>query len=160
MMRLRLSRFVHKHSRFAVAWAMLPLDFLNGQTITGCGCNGRFEAVCRCHCGSSCGHCCGQAGVHGCCANKVANVRASDSAAPQRNSEQVRGRHCTEVAEYVVLPATVAATLAGNDTHAAALALVALDLPLGTVSAHSWRVFQLDTGPPNDLVVVLHRLVI
>jgi hypothetical protein len=159
-MRLRLSRFVQKYNRFAVAWAMLPLVLLNGQTNTGCGCNDRFEAVCQCHCGSCCGHCCGQAGVRACCANKVASGRASDSAPPQRNSEQMRGRQCTEAAEYVVLPATIAPTLADNDSHATALALVALDLPLGIVSAHSWQVFQLDTGPPSDLVVVLHRLII
>ena len=62
MIRLRLSRFVHRNSRFAVACAMLPLVFLNGQTFIGCGCNGHFEAVCHCHCGNGCGDCCGQAG--------------------------------------------------------------------------------------------------
>jgi hypothetical protein len=73
----------------------------------------------------------------------------------------VQGHRCTQIVVYVVVPATVTTALAGFDSQASSLALAALDLPLGSASTDSWHVFQLDTGPPpNDLVIVLHRLVI
>jgi hypothetical protein len=160
MMRLRLSRFVRKHSRFAVAWAMLPLVLLNGRTFTGCGCNDRFEAVCHCHCGNGCGGCCGQAGVRPCCAKTTANGRTTDSGVPQSNSERAQGHHCRQSAEYVVVTATIAPTLADDYSQASAQTLALSDLPPGLAAVGSVHNLQLDTGPPNDLVVVLHRLVI
>lgn len=159
MIRFRLSRFVRNHSRFTVACAMLPLVLLNGRTFTGCGCNGHFEAICHCHCGNGCGGCCGQGGVRSCCAAKTADDRTSNPAT-KGNSERAQGHHCRQTAEYVVVLATVAPTLADDASQTSADALVAIDLPPASAATSSVHNRQSDTGPPNDLVVTLHRLVI
>jgi hypothetical protein len=160
MYQFRLTRFIRKRSQTAVVLVMLPLVLMNGRTITGCGCNGHFEAVCHCHCGASCGGCCGQASARSCCANKTASGRESDSTIPQGRSERAQSHHCSQIAEYVVVTATIAPTLADDDSQASALALVALDLPPVSAAAYSVHDLRLDTRPPNDLVVILHRLVI
>jgi hypothetical protein len=160
MFQYRLRRFVRKHATVAVAWAMLPLVLLNGRTITGCGCNGHFEAVCRCHCGSGCGGCCGQAGQRSCCAGKVAANQAARPAAPQGSSESARNHRCVQAAEYVVVLATTSPTQADDEFNASILALLSFDLPLVSASTDGEQYLQLDTRPPNDLVVTLHRLVI
>jgi hypothetical protein len=59
-----------------------------------------------------------------------------------------------------VVTATIAPTLADDDSQASALALVALDLPPVSAAACNVHDLRLDTRPPNDLVVTLHRLVI
>jgi hypothetical protein len=156
----QLTRFIRNHSRFAVAWAMLPLVLLNGRTTTGCGCTGHFEAVCHCQCGDGCGGCCGQDADPSCCADKTGDRFTSNPAAPFGTSERVQGLHCTQVAEYVVVPATVAPTLADNDLHASAFVLASFSVPFQSVSTPAGLAVQLDTGPPNDFVVTLHRLVI
>jgi hypothetical protein len=139
---------------------MLPLVLLNGRTLIGCGCNDHFEAVCHCQCGNGCGGCCGQAGARSCCAKATADGRTTDSGVPRSNSEQAQEHHCRQSVEYVVVAATIAPTLADDDSQASAQALVVFDLPPGLAAAGSVHNLQLDTGPPNDLVVVLHRLVI
>jgi hypothetical protein len=160
MYQFRLTRFIRKRRHTAAALVMLPLVLLNGRTITGCGCSGHFEAVCHCHCGASCGGFCGQAGARTCCTNKTTSGRGSDSAIPLGRSERAQSHHCSQIAEYVVVTATIAPTLADDDSQASALALVALDLPPVSAATYNARDLQLDTRPPNDLVVTLHRLVI
>jgi hypothetical protein len=160
MVRVRLARFVRNHSRLAVAWAMLPLVLLNGRTITGCGCTGHFEAVCHCGCANGCGGCCGQNGVRSCCAKRLADGRGHSPATPPGSSERAGGRHCKEAGDYVVLPATVSPTLADDDSQASAAALMAVDGLIPTLTNHAGLIVPWDTRPPNDLVVVLHRLVI
>jgi hypothetical protein len=138
-----------------MALAMLPLALLNGRTLVGCGCTGHFEAVCHCGCAMGCGGCCGQGGTRACCAKRTATETASDAA-----TQHARGHHCTQIVEYVVVPATVAPTVAADDSQASATVLAVLDLPILAPSTHAGQFVDLATRPPNDLVVVLHRLVI
>jgi hypothetical protein len=58
------------------------------------------------------------------------------------------------------VPATIAPTVTNNDSQAAASASVALDLPVTTQPVHLAEPTIWDTGPPNDIVVSFHRLVI
>ena len=79
---------------------------------------------------------------------------------PQSRSERAQSHHCSQSAEYVVVTATIAPTLADDDSQTSALAVVAFELPPGSAAADSVHNLQLDTGPPNDIVVSFHRLVI
>jgi hypothetical protein len=59
-----------------------------------------------------------------------------------------------------VVLATVAPTLADDDSSESTLDLFVLDLSPVSAAADSVHSFQLDTEPPNDIVVTFHRLVI
>ena len=156
----RLTRWVRRHSRLAVVWAMMPVVLLNGRTFTGCGCTGHFEAVCHCGCAHACGGCCGQNGMRSCCAGKAANNRLANSATSADTSEHAQPHRCTQIAEYVVVPATISPSVDSDDSRMTALAPVPIDLAIVNQPIHRVQATLWDTGPPNDIVVSFHRLVI
>jgi hypothetical protein len=162
MVATRLTRFIRRHCHVVIAWAMLPMVLLNGHTVTGCGCTGHFEAVCHCHCGISGCSCCGQSGTCSCCKNKLlACSNSSNHETLPSKGESVQGHRCTSIVMYVVVPATVATASVDHDCHAMTLILAPIDLPYSPNSTSAQQIAQWDTGiPPNDLVVVFHRLVI
>ena len=158
----RLIRFVRRHRHLAVVCLMLPMILLNGHTLTGCGCTGHFEAVCRCHCGTTCCMCCGQGGACTCCSGKsLACCDSADHKTLPITGTGLQGHHCIQSVVYLVVPATVTPAPLDHDSPGMALALAPLELPIASDWGNSFHVVQWDTGPPpNDLVVTLHRLII
>ena len=156
----QLRRWVHSHSHVAVVWAMARIVLLNGRTLTGCGCTGHFEAVCHCGCAHACGSCCGQNGVRSCCAGNAADDLLANAATSADRSEHAQRHHCIQIAEYVVVPATISPTVDVDNSQVATLTLVAIDLAVVNQPIHPGQTSLWDTGPPNDIVVSFHRLVI
>jgi hypothetical protein len=158
----RLIRFVRRHRHLAVVCLMLPMILLNGHVITGCGCTGHFEAVCHCHCGTTCCMCCGKGGTCTCCSGKsLACCRPADHENVPIKGTALQGHHCIQSVTYVVVPATIAPASVGHHSPDFGLVLAPLALPLAAEWANSRQVVQWDTGPPpNDLVVTFHRLII
>jgi hypothetical protein len=154
----RLIRYLGSHTHQAATYAMLPLVMLNGWAMIGCGCNGGFDAVCGCHCGTSTGGCCGHQHTDSCCGDKAIEYRTGNPAAP----EGAHGHQCTQMAVYILVPAIVAnSSSTDNDLHASTFAVNALDAPLPPVAVLAGGTVESSlTPPPVDLVVTFHRLVI
>jgi hypothetical protein len=153
-----------------VVWALMPLALLNGRTVLGCGCSGRFEAECHCGCSSSqngldrlgevSGRCCGQnisKLSKSCC--KHVSSGSSDS---RSNIERgLRSRACTTMAMHVADPATMPRLIFDDGIRAASLHLAAFEIASFPHEAIWGKTTQLESDPPPDnLLVTLRRLLI
>jgi hypothetical protein len=172
MLGVRPTRFVRRHYRAAVVWAAIPLAVFNGRTVVGCGCFGHFEPVCHCGCcggqhGKSRCSCCTRHGFsHGscyCCNHSDAASRCdtADSSSHPGAGQSLQGHRCKSFVLHEVTPVTVAPYVAAGDLHESIFALADFGLPLVFSQSRVGKVVDFDTGPPpDDLVVILHRLVI
>ena len=179
MLGLRPSRFLRRHYRLALVWAAMPLAVFNSRTLVGCGCFGHFEAVCQCACcgeiqgggrqqsksASSCctGHSLSTANCSHC--NTTASTNpcntADGNSSPDNGGQSLQGHHCKSFVLHEVTPVTVAPTVNAGDLHVSVFALADVSLPLSISQSQAGQVVDFDPGrPPNDLVVIFHRLVI
>lgn len=166
MFSTRFQRVLRRRCHQALVWVMVPLAVLNGRTVVSCGCSGRQLAECHCsqsaigqkaphHGESACPKCASARGARTetCCGEPQS---ASKESAPR----SVGGHHCRNAANYVVTPVTTMPSPV--EEQVASLDLIA-DCP-ATASDIHWSstgyTFACEPYPPNDLVVVLQRLVI
>lgn len=166
MFSVRFNRGLRRRCHQALALVMVPLAVLNGHTVLNCGCSGKVMT--ECHCGHSvlepdahrreAGQC------PKCAAAKVARTSpccsTQHSAESHNGAPSVGGHHCRSVADFQVLPATT--VLPTHDQHVAGLdAIAASAIVVDELFSTSRELpFSIAPHPPNDLVVVLHRLVI
>jgi hypothetical protein len=179
MVNIRLTRFIRRHYRAALVWAVMPLAVLTGRTVVGCGCFGHFESACHCGCcsdkhdgakqgESACSCCTGHGFTHStcCCCNKAkakspSNITDCKSHDSCPASDLVwQGHRCTSIVVHDVIPVTVAPSADVADLHSSIFVLP--DYILSPSSSQSFgQAVDFDTGPPPaDLVVTLRRLVI
>jgi hypothetical protein len=166
MASIRLSRDARNRWRQAVVLAMLPLAVLNGRTVAGCGCSGRFEAICQCGCGDSesgRGLCEDYRSTPcTCCKNlgKCHSEGTQDSNAADK-SFGINGHHCKGFARHEVIPATVVSVHMADGPGFSDRVLDTIHLP-ATITEESVGLIALEhsTPPPSDLVVLLRRLII
>lgn len=167
MFNSRNTRRLRRRCHLALVWAMVPLAVLNGRTVVGCGCSGRVLAECHCgqampgtdarsrHEAAKCPKCVAAKRVptSPCCS-------AQRTAATHDSAPSFGGHHCRSVADYQVVPAT--SVLPAVDEHVASLDIAAASPAIVDEVRSTWRElpFSIAPHPPNDLVVVLHRLVI
>jgi hypothetical protein len=168
----RLIRCGRSHCRTLVVWAMMPLVTLNGRTVIGCGCTGRFEAECRCSCSDiqkGGNHTTGEAGCR-CCAHNRSRPSESCCKHIERDSGEskstigkgLQSRTCTTMAMHVADPATISSLNLHDGIRSAALHLTAFEIPFVLPHETIWgRSTRIETGPPPDnLLVTLGRLLI
>jgi hypothetical protein len=72
----------------------------------------------------------------------------------------VGGEHCRGVSMYVTTPVVSAAAQTTDVHQLAGLSLVCFDVPLCAASRSVADFAELNTGPPDNLVVALHRFLI
>ena len=172
MFGIRPPRWIRRKSRAALVWAALPLALLNGRTIVGCGCDGRFDAECHCTACASAKRnnhtqhsCYGTAASHGsCCEHSRQSLQqhANTHGRSARNDRPSLEQHqCTPIILHDIVPATVASTFDTIDVQNSQ------DVPIA--DHQSVLMAQLCTGrvayftlvrPCGDLVVILRRLII
>lgn len=161
-----LIRSVHSRVRTAVTLAVLPLVVLNSLPVAaGCICaDGHFEPACRhdlCRAGkANCGcSCC----AHGCCCKGGTCCCRQRTAASKDDTsgDRVSGSPCCKPLVHQAVPTVVATPVIVDGYQMMALTLASVDIPSLSPMAMSAIRIDFDTGrPPNDLVVILHRLVI
>lgn len=166
MFNIRITRGLRRQCHQALVWAMVPLAVLNGHTVLSCGCSGRVLA--ECHCGESVLGPSSQRPEAGRCPNcaAVKLKRTSPCCSTQRSADShdgapsFGGHHCRSVADFQVIPATT--VLPTHDAHVASLdAIAASAIVVDDLCSTSRELpISISPHPPNDLVVVLHRLVI
>ena len=160
-----LRRCIRRRCHMAVALAIMPLAILNGLPIAeGCICaDGHYEAVCRAHIGHyDSGHpCCAK---HSCCAEHSCCARAHTChlATDKADQRQGVGDRCCTPLVHQALPVVAASPHFDSLAQLADCNACAVEPPsILSLEMHSGYRVEVDTGPPpNDLVVVLQRLII
>ena len=165
-----ITRAARRRCHQAIVWAMVPLAVLNGRTLVACGCTGQFSSVC--HCQATAKNESVGASEHAlcpkCAKGKPANstiASANCCSSHDRESQDdgnrtVRGHHCRSLAYFEVTPGTTASSIAADDLAATAVFADSLVLPLTFDWQRHTLALRPEAHPPDDLVVVLHRLVI
>lgn len=166
MFSIRITRGWRRRCHQALVWAMVPLAVLNGRTVLSCGCSGRVLA--ECHCGQAVrGAGSPRGGSAKCPRCAVANLAQTSpccsmqrSATTHDSAPSFGGHHCRSVADFQVIPATT--VLPTHDEDVASLDLLAASPTALGETLSTWRELPttISPHPPDDLVVVLHRLVI
>lgn len=170
MFGFHITRAARRRCHHAIVWAMVPLAVLNGRTLVACGCTGQFTSVCHCQATAK-KECAGAIKLALC--PKCAKGNWANSAVASANccgnqeresrddgTRTVRGHHCRSLAYFEVTPGTTASSIAADDLAAAAVFADSLVLPLTFDWQRHTLALRADAHPPDDLVVVLHRLVI
>jgi hypothetical protein len=158
------TRLACKHCRTVVIWAMVPLTALNGHTAIGCGCTGHFMAQCQCHhpdleqksAGSktpTCPLCAAQA-------LKISSCCDLDQKNSAMESQGLRGHHCCRIAIYDFVPGTNDSLAAGDQQQVLTVLSAPVELPFVFSERRSMPELLIDPGHPDDLVVLLRRLLI
>ena len=159
-----LTRFIRHYGRALVVCAMMPLAALNGRTMVGCGCTGHFEEACHCQTAKASRSCCSGHGAEACtCCSRGKTGAAPGSRTDQRSDAvcHVGARHCVGLAVHEVIPVTVEPIVSSDDWQIATLDCSSADRTFLAAFAALEHVVQLDLkGPPDDLVVMLHRFII
>jgi hypothetical protein len=147
-------RLARRYTRVGIAFALVPLVGLGGLSLTACGCKGNFDLACHCQCHK--GACCVRVASQSPCEHKTF--------APLSKSQTVGltvgGHQCTQVAGRIGIPAATTAPPTDDGYQILALA-TASDITATVVGVFEWHAMPIDVGPPpDDLILVLHRLVI
>ena len=164
-----------RYLRNGFVWAMLPLTLLAGRPYSGCICeNGSFKVFCT-GCASGLGtpiaDTSEKPGRCGCCRGNESHAIKNDSEGKRDCSQPSRalaGKNVSAPAtgkcgcKWVVQdPAVAPPHVLPRNAEVQPLVLV---LPTDCVAALYPRAAVhaelLNTGPPTDLIVTLHRLVI
>jgi hypothetical protein len=169
-----LIRAIRSRFQAAVIWAMAPVALINGRSVSGCmSPTGHFEPGCHCQAmqeSSACGanttcqcHCpCCQGGKCCCCKGKACCCNLAAKTASRTHGEGVQGGNsCRPYSIYVVTPAVSTSAQTGDVHQLTDMSMVSVDLPLFATPVTVAPIFELNTGPPPDnLVVALHRFLI
>lgn len=169
------TRAIRRRCHQAIVWAMVPLAVFNGRTLVACGCTGQFSSVCHCQASgagqvnaqakaATCAKCAAHAATagarstrpHSCCMLRP-TAAGNDKADAARH---VVGHHCRSVATYEVIPGTTVSSHADDQLTAADSLAIASVQPRVFDQDRTAALPSPEAHPPDDLVVVLHRLVI
>jgi hypothetical protein len=162
---IHLVRRACKHCRTFVVWAMVPLAVFNGHTVVGCGCTGHFMSVCQCRHptngqesteskAATCPMCSGHAVKPSSCGCDCDRNHSATG------SHGLRAHRCFSIAIYDFVPGTSTSPAVSDQQHA----LGVLSAPSEWTFVVSQRCFApellIDPGHPDDLIVLLRRLLI